>query len=53
MNVFVYRADVNHDSFLDRPELKSWIMAKVNEHLAEASTENAKIFRHLDTDNDG
>jgi len=54
--VFVYnvcRADVNHDSFLDRAELKSWIMAKVQEHLAEAAAENAKIFNHLDTDSDG
>jgi len=47
------RADVNHDSFLDRSELKSWIMTKVQEHLAEASAENAKIFHHLDTDSDG
>jgi len=49
----ICRADVNHDRFLDRPELKSWIMAKVQEHLAEASAENAKIFHHLDTDGDG
>jgi len=47
------RADTNHDGFLDRPELKSWIMAKVEEHLAEATAENAKIFNHLDTDSDG
>jgi len=49
----VCRADVNHDSFLDRSELKSWIMNKVQEHLAEAAAENAKIFNHLDTDSDG
>ena len=49
----ICRADVNHDSFLDRPELKSWIMTKVKEHLVEASAENAKIFHHLDTDGDG
>ena len=47
------RADVNHDSFLERSELKSWIMLKVQEHLAEAAAENAKIFNHLDTDSDG
>lgn len=47
------RADLNHDSFLERSELKSWIMAKVKEHLAEAAAENAKIFHHLDTDSDG
>jgi len=28
-------------------------MAKVQEHLAEAAAENAKIFNHLDTDSDG
>jgi len=28
-------------------------MAKVEEHLAEATAENAKIFNHLDTDSDG
>ena len=49
----IRRADVNHDSFLDRSELKSWIMTKVQDHLAEASAENAKIFHHLDTDDDG
>ena len=49
----VCRADVNHDSFLDRSELKAWIMAKVQEHLAEAAAENDKIFHHLDTDGDG
>jgi len=49
----ICRADVNHDSFLDRPELTSWIMTKVQEHLEEASAENAKIFHHLDTDGDG
>jgi len=47
------RADVNHDGFLERAELKVWIMAKVQEHLAEAAAENAKIFHHLDTDSDG
>jgi len=47
------RADVNHDGFLERSELKSWIMAKVQEHLEEATAENAKIFHHLDTDSDG
>jgi len=28
-------------------------MAKVQEHLAEAAAENAKIFHHLDTDSNG
>ena len=28
-------------------------MTKVQEHLEEASAENAKIFHHLDTDGDG
>lgn len=53
LKIIFIKADVNHDGFLDRPELKSWIMAKVKEHLSEATAENAKIFSHLDTDSDG
>jgi Ca2+-binding EF-hand superfamily protein len=53
LKIIFIKADLNHDAFLSHAELKSWIMFKVQEHLDEAAKENARIFRHLDTDHDG
>lgn len=47
------KADTNRDGYLDRDELKDWIMLNVKIHLNEAIMDNKRVFTHLDTNSDG
>lgn len=48
-----FKVDTDADGHMSVAEMETWIQDKIQQHFIEAEKENARIFEHMDPDNDG